>query len=216
MLTATQSVVFRRFPPSASRNGSSNNPPSRVSVPRPLRHAVLMRTGPWLPGPEPITVDRPEMPGYGIAPADGGEGLLPWTWAVERIDAARNYWVATSSPDGVPHLAAVWGVWVGGALYFSTGSQTVKARNLEASARCVVSTEDADEAVVIHGVAERVGDRAAVDCVRKMYVEKYADEFPDPREEPLFAVAPRTVVGTISDPARFAATATRWHFTSID
>ncbi|MEO6713306.1 MAG: pyridoxamine 5'-phosphate oxidase family protein [Mycobacteriales bacterium] len=175
-----------------------------------------MRTGPWLPGPEPFSTDRPDLPGYGLAPADGGEGLLPWSWAVEKVEHARNYWVATSSPSGVPHLAAVWGVWVGGALYFSTGKQTVKARNLAASARCVVSTEGADEAVVVHGVAERVGDPAAVDYVRKVYVEKYGEGFPDATEEPLFAVAPRIVVGTMSDPARFTTTATRWHFATID
>jgi hypothetical protein len=175
-----------------------------------------MRSGPWLPGPDPVSADRPHLPGYGIEPADSGGGLLPWEWATERLERSRNYWVATTSPDGVPHLAAVWAVWVGGALYFSTGSQSVKARNLMASARCVVTPENADEAVIVHGVAERVGDPAAIDYVRRGYVAKYGEGFPDPSVDPLFAVAPRVVLGLISSPAEFTSRATRWRFASID
>jgi general stress protein 26 len=175
-----------------------------------------MRTGPWLPGPDPVAIDRPDLPGYGIEPAEAGEGLLPWAWAIVRLESARNYWVATASPDGVPHLAAVWGVWVGGALYFSTGARSAKARNLALSARCVVTPEYAGEAVVVHGVAERVGDRAAADYVQRAYTEKYGETFPDPAQEPLFAVAPRVVLGFVSDSARFTTTATRWHFTTVD
>ena len=174
-----------------------------------------MHTGPWLPGPQPSTVDRPHLPGYRIESLDSGGGPLPWSWAVERIERARNYWVATASPEGVAHLAAVWGVWLGGALYFSTGGESVKARNLAASARCVVTPENADEAVIVHGVAERVGDPAAVDYVRRSYVDKYGEGFPDPRENPLYAVAPRFVLGFLSG-ADFTTRATRWHFTSID
>ncbi|HXQ54333.1 MAG TPA: pyridoxamine 5'-phosphate oxidase, partial [Actinomycetes bacterium] len=60
--------------------------------------------------PEPAA-GRPNMPGYGLAPADGDDGLLPWSWAARRLERARHYWVATSRPDGSPHLAAVWGLW---------------------------------------------------------------------------------------------------------
>ncbi len=43
---------------------------------------------------EPVA-SRPFMPGYGILPADAGSGLLPWAWAVERLERSHNYWVAT-------------------------------------------------------------------------------------------------------------------------
>ena len=36
---------------------------------------------------------RPFMPGYGIS--EGEEGLLPWSWAVERLEKSHNYWVMT-------------------------------------------------------------------------------------------------------------------------
>ncbi|MFG1646895.1 hypothetical protein ACGFMK_42015 [Amycolatopsis sp. NPDC049252] len=36
------------------------------------------------------------MPGYGIAAA--GEGLLPWSWADERLRASHDFWLATDAP----------------------------------------------------------------------------------------------------------------------
>jgi len=44
------------------------------------------------------------MPGYGIAGPGEGRGLLPWSWAEERIAAARRYWLATVAADGAPHV----------------------------------------------------------------------------------------------------------------
>jgi hypothetical protein len=52
---------------------------------------------------------RPYMPGYGILDAKSGSGLLPWSVAVERLTEARNYWIATTRPDGRPHAMPVWG-----------------------------------------------------------------------------------------------------------
>ena len=44
------------------------------------------------------------MPGYGIVGPDEGRGLLPWSWAEERLIASHDYWVATVWPDGRPHV----------------------------------------------------------------------------------------------------------------
>src|SRR2546427_4666203 len=63
---------------------------------------------------------RPYMPGYGLPAADKGEGLLPWEWAVERLTESHNYWVATTRPEGRPHVMPVWGIWVESVFYFST------------------------------------------------------------------------------------------------
>jgi hypothetical protein len=56
---------------------------------------------------------------------------MPWTWAEERLGESHNYWIATSRPDGRPHLMVIWGLWLDGVFYFSTGGQSRKARNLE-------------------------------------------------------------------------------------
>ena len=92
---------------------------------------------------------RPHMPGYGIADATSGKGLLPWSWAVERLTKARNYWVATTRPDGNPHAMPVWGVWIDDAFYFSTGTQSRKARNLAENPRCVIGCEIGPDQVIV-------------------------------------------------------------------
>ena len=154
------------------------------------------------------------MPGYGISPATADGDLLPWSWAVQRLERAHNYWVATRRPDGSPHLAAVWGVWVDGALHFSTGGRSRKARNLATDPRCVVSPEQAEESVVLEGVAERVTGPRELARILSAYRRKYGSGFPDPAENPVFAVRPRTVFGLIEHEPEFSSNATRWVFAS--
>jgi hypothetical protein len=160
-------------------------------------------------GFEPVA-GRPDMPGYGVP--DDEDGLLPWAWAVERLERAHNYWVATATPEGVPHLAAVWGVWVDTAFHFSTGGRSRKARDLLANPSCVVTPDDATESVVVQGVAERITDAGALASLLAAYRRKYGSGFPDPVDNPVFAVRPRTAIGIIEREAEFARTATRWTF----
>ena len=42
------------------------------------------------------TAARPHMPGYGMSDSD--KGLLPFSWAEERLSEALRYWVVTSRP----------------------------------------------------------------------------------------------------------------------
>ena len=92
---------------------------------------------------------RPFMPGYGIS--EGEEGLLPWSWAVDRLENSHNYWIATTRADGRPHVMPVWGVWLDGRYIFSTARTSRKASNLADNASCVVCTEGATEAVIVEG-----------------------------------------------------------------
>ena len=100
------------------------------------------------------------MPGYGTEESD--DGLLPWSWAEEHLVASRDYWVTSVRPDGSPHVMPVWGAWVDDALWFSTGGQSRKARNLDADPRCAIATEDGTEPVVIEGRVEVVTDAAQI------------------------------------------------------
>ncbi len=50
---------------------------------------------------------RPHMPGYGLLDAAQGTGLLPWSWAVERLERSHDYWMATLRPDGRPHAVPI-------------------------------------------------------------------------------------------------------------
>lgn len=155
---------------------------------------------------------RPHMPGYGVVGPDEGSGLLAWAWARERLVASRNYWVVSLWPDGRPHSMPVWGVWDDEALWFSSGGRSRKARNLAADPRCVVTTEDANEPVVVEGCASPVDDRDAVARVAELMSAKYGAgitvEFL--LANATFAVRPRWAFGIAHDD--FTGSPTRWEF----
>jgi nitroimidazol reductase NimA-like FMN-containing flavoprotein (pyridoxamine 5'-phosphate oxidase superfamily) len=150
---------------------------------------------------------RPRMPGYGMP--TGAKGLLAWTWAERRLRSSHNYYVMTVRPDATPHAMPVWGIWVDGRFYFSTGGQSRKARNLAANAACVICTENAAEAVVVEGTAAAVTDAARVGALAPHYARKYKSFTLDPKLGPIFEVRPTVVFG-LSE-RRFKST-TRWTF----
>ena len=157
---------------------------------------------------------RPQMPGYGL-PA-GSEGLMPWSWAEQRLADSHNYWIGTTRPDGRPHLMVIWGVWLERVFYFSTGSQSRKALNLAANAHCVIGTERAEQAVVLEGLAEKVSDTALLRAVLVLYAKKYDYDMSSMEAdilaltEPVFAVRPILAFGL--DEKATLQNATRWHF----
>jgi PPOX class probable F420-dependent enzyme len=154
------------------------------------------------------------MPGYGILPADEGSGLLTWGEAERRLTVAHDYWLATVRPDGGPHVMPVWGVWLAGRLWFSTGRASRKARNLAAEPRCTLTTDDARDPVVLEGVAERVTDpdgiAAFVAVVNAKYDAGLTVGFQDPAVNGTFAVRPVRVFALSG--TDFPGSPTRWTF----
>lgn len=151
--------------------------------------------------------------GYGFP--KGTKGLLPWSWAEQRLKKSHNYWITTVKPDGSPHSMVVWGLWQDGRFLFSTGAKSRKARNLESNRNCVVATEHAHEAVIVEGVAEI----ADVDARRKLipvYEKKYKWDLSTMKDdmlsmkEPVFAVRPRVVFALWEK--HFQGKSTRWIF----
>lgn len=153
---------------------------------------------------------RPYMPGYGLPAANEGSGLLPWKWAEGRISKSHNYWLATSGPNGKPHVMPVWGIWVDSVFYFSTGRDSRKARNLAENPHCVVCNEQAHEAVVVEGNAQEVTDTALLKRLSPYYHKKYKPWKLDPKLGPILAVRPRVVFGLCEKLTLNSAT--RWNF----
>lgn len=151
------------------------------------------------------------MPGYGITPSGDSEGVLPWSWAVERLTKAHNYWIATGGRGAAPQLTAVWGVWLDGAFYFSCAATSRKARNLAEDPRCAISTERADEAVIVEGIAELVADQALLEQFKAAYDPKYNWEI-EIDKGGIFVVRPTVAFAFIEDSNQFESTATRWTF----
>ena len=152
-------------------------------------------------------ISRPRMPGYGVS--ESREGLLPWSWARQRLEKSHNYYIATTRTGGAPHLMPVWGLWIADAFYFSTGDKSVKARNLRANPRCSVSTERGDEAVIVEGTARKLAARSIPQEFFPLYKKKYGWEM---KGEPVWVVTPRVAFGFIEAADDFYKTATRWSF----
>ncbi len=157
---------------------------------------------------------RPFMPGYGVRDATEGTGLLPWAWAEERLGRSHDYWLATSSADGHPHVMPVWAMWHDGAMWFSCSGGSRKTRNLLENARCSIATDDASEPVVLEGTAELVADLDTLQTVLERenakYGTAYGIEMFDPAVNATFRVRPRIVFGLLS--SDFTGSPTRWTF----
>lgn len=147
------------------------------------------------------------MPGYGLP--KGAPGLLPWKWAEQRLRKSHNYWITTVRPDGSPHTMIVWGLWLDGAFYFSTGKPSRKARNLADNPRCIVCTEHADEAVIVEGEARLTKVTPQLKFFAN-YEKKYKWDMSAMQEEPIYQVRPRRAFGLYEK--KFVQAATRWIF----
>ena len=154
------------------------------------------------------------MPGYGIAGPEQGSGLLEWSWAAARLTASRNYWVASVWPDGRPHVMPVWGMWDDSTLWFSSSAGSRKSKNLRADPRCVITTEEASDPVVIEGTARPATEPAVLQRVIDLMNAKYATHielgFLDPAVNTTFGVRPQRVFGMRD--ADFTGSPTRWTF----
>src|SRR5690606_33648173 len=83
-----------------------------------------------------------------------GEDVEPIAWAEARgrIAEARFSWLATSRPDGRPHVRPCLTIWMDGQLHSTTRTDAAKGRHLAADGRCTMSVGSEDMDVVVEGV----------------------------------------------------------------
>jgi hypothetical protein len=110
-----------------------------------------------------------------------GAPLIPWTKIRERLEQGftqvpgsggpdrHTCWLATVHPDGRPHVMPLGVNYMDGALYFSTGANTRKAKNLAHNPECVITIATHDFDIVVEGKATKVTDPALVARISKMY-----------------------------------------------
>ena len=157
------------------------------------------------------------MPDYGVDTPEWRP--LPWSWAAERLVAARNIWVVTASAEGRPHALPVWGVWDEGdhRFGFSCGPRSRKARNLAANPQAAILTESTVECLSIEGRAAPVADEAGQDLWIERYLAKYRPIAPDLtadfiRQNVLVEFEPERAFAVIETEEEFSTRATRWVF----
>jgi hypothetical protein len=154
--------------------------------------------------------DRPRLPAvYGVP--KGNKGLLPWSWARERLEQAAIYWVMTVRPDGRPHAVPIWASWIEDRFYFGASADTRRGRNLVTNPAVGIHIERGDEVVIVEGVAAEVvpdvalAARLVADTAAKY---SYRTDPADWRKGGLYVVRPHVVLAW----GRFFKDATRWRF----
>jgi len=157
-------------------------------------------------------------PVYGVSHST--EGMMPWSRVRERLERAQNYWLATTRPDGRPHVVPVWGAWLDEALYFDGLPTNHWARNLAANPAIAVHLESGDDVVIIEGAVEDLNtDEALGARVVAAYAAKYNEPFPEPTTRGIFRLRPRTArawtTRALRDSTENWEDTTRWHFPEV-
>ena len=157
---------------------------------------------------------------YGLQP-------IPWSRALAALESnepqKQTPFLATTRPDGRPHVAGVGALWDDDKVYFVSGAGTRKSRNVAENAQCAIAFSMPGIDLVIEGTAERVTDDETLQRLAKRYADQgwparvkdgaFTYDYSAPSAGPppwdLYAVTPSTVFGVLSDEP---GGATRWRF----
>ncbi|MGW8374615.1 pyridoxamine 5'-phosphate oxidase family protein [Streptomyces sp. ODS28] len=179
-----------------------------------------------------MTSDAPQPE---LDPRYSEEGAAPPSWkeARDELASAGTYWLSTVRADGRPHVTPLLGVWLDDplALYFCTGEEEQKHRNLAAAPHCALTTghnryaEGLD--VVVEGEAVRVTDPVLLRRLAGEWEAKYGPDWRYTVRDGafrygdgdgdggdgggvahVFAVRPRKALGF----SKFPFAQTRWRF----
>ena len=104
-----------------------------------------------------------------------GEDAEPieWAEAQRRIAEARFSWLATSRPNGRPHVRPCLTIWMDGLLHSTTRGDAVKGRHLAADGRCSMSVASEGMDLVVEGTARFVTDPDHLQRLADAYKDKY-------------------------------------------
>jgi PPOX class probable F420-dependent enzyme len=109
--------------------------------------------------------------------------LVDWAVITDRLDQGltlapatggpdhHTCWLATTNPDGSPHVTGIGAKWHADTFWFVTGKASKKGRNLARDPRCSISTATDEFEVVVEGAAELVEDPATVAKIAKLFAD---------------------------------------------
>ena len=107
----------------------------------------------------------------------GDASPTPWADAQSALAEAEIFWISTVRPDGRPHVTPLIAVWLDDSLWFCTGAEEQKGRNLARNPFCSLTTgcNSMDEGldIVVEGEAVNVRDEARLKRLADAYVAKY-------------------------------------------
>jgi nitroimidazol reductase NimA-like FMN-containing flavoprotein (pyridoxamine 5'-phosphate oxidase superfamily) len=164
-----------------------------------------------------------------------GAPMIPWSRVRERLEqgftqvpgsggpARHTCWLATVRPDGQPHVMPLGALWVDGAVYFTAGPATRKAKNLARNPHCVITVATYEFDLVVEGEAAKVTDDARLQRLAGLFAASgwqptvrdgaFFAEYSAPSAGPppweVYEVTPTTIFA-LGTAAPYGAT--RWRF----
>ena len=107
-----------------------------------------------------------------VAATLGGAASLPPD-VVKALETSKNLYVATRRKDGTQStVAPIWFMWDGGAVYFTTGPETHKAKRIAAGSPVLIWV-GAESGPHFVGKGEIVRDPAVAEKMAPVYDRKY-------------------------------------------
>ena len=109
--------------------------------------------------------------------SDPAATATPWEQTRRALETAELFWCVTVRADGRPHATPVVAVWYDGAIYFTTGAEEQKFRNLRSNPRVLMMAgsnhwnEGLD--VVVEGDAVQVTDDEVLKRLAQVWTSKW-------------------------------------------
>jgi len=125
--------------------------------------------------PEPVT-ELSAFSSDDAIPAECGK-------SAQGAAGCRGVLAVNGASGRRPHVTPLLGIWLGGALYFCTGPDERKAKNLARNPRCILTTgcnrlDGLD--LVVEGQAAKVTDPAELRSAADTFESKYGAHFTAP------------------------------------
>jgi nitroimidazol reductase NimA-like FMN-containing flavoprotein (pyridoxamine 5'-phosphate oxidase superfamily) len=153
-------------------------------------------------------VDKPDIPPEYGNPTQ----RLDWADVERKLESARVYWIASTRPDGRPHVIPRDGLWLDGRLYYGGSAQTVHHRNISRNPEVAVHIGDGLEAIIAEGkvAIEKPTEEMAARLSDGMFAKypEYGRIEPAMYRAGVSAFRPRRVLAWTT----FAENATRFRF----
>jgi nitroimidazol reductase NimA-like FMN-containing flavoprotein (pyridoxamine 5'-phosphate oxidase superfamily) len=159
-----------------------------------------------------------------------GDPPMPWSRPLSQLNAFvagphNGMWLATTNPDGRPHVNGIGAVWLDDRFYFTSRLDTRKSRNLASNPACSIALELPDIDLVVDGTAAVVDDEATLERLAALFREQgwpatvkdgaITAEYSAPSAGPppwhLYVVTPNTTYGVATEEPYGAM---RWRFSA--
>jgi nitroimidazol reductase NimA-like FMN-containing flavoprotein (pyridoxamine 5'-phosphate oxidase superfamily) len=149
------------------------------------------------------------LDGYGNPPLEWPRVMesLRQVGTLGALDPASRYWLATTRPDGRPHVMPVGAVWDHGSFFFTAGPNTQKAKNLARNPHCVITVAAPGTDIVVEGEAHHITDHDELQRVADLFPgwdpvvrdgafwHEYSAPSAGPPPWDLYEIRPQTVYG---------------------